>query len=152
MDLSVKITGVNTIVDRLSQLPTKVQRREARRAARRGAVVFRDAIRRNADRLDDPASKEKIAKNIAVQESRRQGKIEGGIVMRAGVMGGARKSAQKAGKGLPGGDTFYWRFVEFGTKFVSARPFMRPAFATNTQAATDATAIELSAGLDRLLP
>jgi HK97 gp10 family phage protein len=152
MDLSVKITGVDTLVDRLSTLPDKVQRREARRAARRGAIVFRDAIRRNVERLDDPRTPEKIWKNVAVQESRRQSKAAGGIVMRAGVMGGARKAAQKGGKGLPGGDTFYWRFLEFGTKKLRARPFMRPAFAQQTQAATDATALELSAGLDRLLP
>jgi len=28
-----------------------------------------------------------------------------------------------------GGDTFYWRFLEFGTKSIKARPFMRPAMA-----------------------
>ena len=74
--------------------------------------------------------------------------------MRAGVMGGvpARARREELRKGLPGGDTFYWRFVEFGTKYVAARPFMRPAFDQNTQTATDATAVELSAGLDRLLP
>ena len=151
MDLSVDIKGVKTIVDRLSTLPTKVQRREARRAASAGARVFRDAARRNAERLDDPQSREKIARNITIQQSRRQSKAAGGIVMRVGVMGGARKVK---GSGAPGGDTYYWRFIEFGApgRNIRPRPFMRPAFDQNTQAATDAIATELSAGLDRLLP
>jgi HK97 gp10 family phage protein len=149
MDLTVDIKGVNTIVDRLSTFPSKVQRREARRAARRGAFVFRDAVRANARRLDDPRTKESIAKNVVVQESRRQSKAAGGVVMRVGIQGGARKVK---GSGAPGGDTYYWRFLEFGTSKMPARPFMRPAFAGNEQAATDATATELSAGLDRLLP
>jgi HK97 gp10 family phage protein len=170
MDLSVKITGVDTLVDRLSTLPDKVQRREARRAARAGAVVFRDAARRNfvSQKIDDPDTPENIEKNIAVRESRRQGKRAGGIAMRVGVLGGAKQyvenirniQAGRVGKKYrvggskknPGGDTFYWRFWEFGTKKLRARPFMRPAFAQQTQAATDATALELSAGLDRLLP
>ena len=151
MDLSVDIKGVNTIVDRLSTLPSKVQRREARRAVRRGATVFRNAVRDNAKRLDDPQTKESIAKNVVIQESRRQGKAAGGVVMRVGIRGGARKVK---GSGAPGGDTYYWRFVEFGApgRNIRPRPFMRPAFDQNTQAATDATATELSAGLDRLLP
>lgn len=29
--------------------------------------------------------------------------------------------------GLSGKDTYYWRFVEFGTRNMAARPFFRPA-------------------------
>ena len=168
MDLSVKIAGVDTIVDRLSKLTDKVQRTEARKAARKGAIVFRTAVRNNARRLDDPSTKENIAKNIVVQESRRQSKAAGGIVMRVGVLGGAKQYVRnvrnlqegRAGKTYktggssanPGGDTFYWRFLEFGTQKMAARPFMRPAFAPNTQLATDATALGLSLSLDTLLP
>jgi HK97 gp10 family phage protein len=31
-------------------------------------------------------------------------------------------------KGEAAGSTFYWRFLEFGTSYIRARPFMRPAF------------------------
>ena len=33
-------------------------------------------------------------------------------------------------------DPFYWRFVEFGTSKMPARPFMRTAFATEKEHAT----------------
>ena len=32
-----------------------------------------------------------------------------------------------SGKGNPGGATYYWRFLEFGTQHASAQPIMRPA-------------------------
>ncbi len=32
-----------------------------------------------------------------------------------------------AGVGLRTADAFYWRYVEFGTRYVAARPFFRPA-------------------------
>lgn len=34
-------------------------------------------------------------------------------------------------------DAFYWTFVEFGTSKMSARPFLRPAFVEQQQAAVD---------------
>lgn len=41
-------------------------------------------------------------------------------MMRVGILGGARDMGKYgefkgAGKDNPGGDTFYWRFREFGT-------------------------------------
>jgi HK97 gp10 family phage protein len=174
MDLSVKITGVDTMVDRLSKLADKVQRTEARKAARKGAIVMRNAARQNfrAANIDDPDTRENIGKNIAVQESRRGGKAAAGIMMRVGILGGARQYAGtkanvrkgRAGKtyavggtlakvgGGPGGDTFYWRFHEFGApgRNIKARPFMRPAFAQTPQTATDAVALALNFSLDTL--
>ena len=35
-------------------------------------------------------------------------------------------------------DPFYWRFLEFGTKDISARPFIAPALANKRQQAIDA--------------
>jgi HK97 gp10 family phage protein len=36
-----------------------------------------------------------------------------------------------------GGDAFHWRFIEFGTSKMAARPFMRPALAENIQKVSD---------------
>jgi HK97 gp10 family phage protein len=35
------------------------------------------------------------------------------------------------------GEFYYWRFVEFGTSKMPARPFLRPAFESNKQAMLD---------------
>lgn len=32
-----------------------------------------------------------------------------------------------SGRVLMSGDAFYWRFLEYGTRYVAARPFVRPA-------------------------
>ena len=40
--------------------------------------------------------------------------------------------------GKAGKNAFYWKFLEFGTKFITARPFMRPAFENKKSAAAQA--------------
>ena len=57
-----------------------------------------------------------IARNIMI---RRVKSTDAAATVSIGVRAGGKKS---------GKDAFYWRFLEFGTKFISARPFMRPAF------------------------
>lgn len=81
--------------------------------------------------MDDAGTDEAIWKNIAVANNARAGRKEGGIVMSVGVRGGAKSYANNAenrrkgragktnatggSKANPGGDTWYWRFLEFGT-------------------------------------
>ena len=45
-----------------------------------------------------------------------------------------KKGAGKSGAANPD-DPFYWRFVEFGTSKMAARPFLRPAFESRKFAA-----------------
>lgn len=63
-------------------------------------------------------------------------------MMQVGIRGGARKS---------GDNVFYWRFLEFGTEKMAARPFMRPALESKAEAATDAIVTELNRQLDEVL-
>ena len=147
----VNLTGADQLLKRLKAVEETMQRTVARRAARKGAIVFRDAARANYQslHLDDPKTSENIARNIAVQQSRRGGAREGGVMMRVGIMGGARKAK---GTGAPGGDTFYWRFLEFGApgRKIQPRPFMRPVLSQKAQQATDAVADDLARSLDKL--
>lgn len=46
-------------------------------------------------------------------------------------------------------DAYYWRFVEFGTSKMAARPFMRPAFNTSKERAIEAIAAKLSARIEQ---
>ena len=152
-----EIKGLDEIKKKLDALPDKIGRNAMKRALRKGANVIRDTARANAKQLDDPDTSESIAKNIAVQSgNRRRERQEGGPVMRVGVMGGARDMGKYgefkgAGKGNPGGDTFYWRFLEFGTSKMAARPFMRPAMATAGVAALDATVAAMQSETDKEL-
>lgn len=145
-DFEVQLQGLEELRAKLRKLPEAVGNRAMRRALRRGANVIRDAARAGAQRVDDPGSRENIAKNIVTQSvSRRRESYYGGPTMRVGVLGGAkqyksnklndrkRRSGSTYSTGgtsaNPGGDTFYWRYLEFGTSRIGARPFMRPALA-----------------------
>lgn len=152
MNFEAGISGLDELQAKMKRLTDDVQTKSVRFAARKAAEVLRNAARRNADRMDDPKTPQNIAKNITVQFASRSSRREGGAVFRVGVLGGARpprgsdqarkterrraKSGQRSlaqmgelsgkGKGNPGGDTWYWRFVEFGTRRTEAKPFMRP--------------------------
>lgn len=172
-----KLTGVEQLVATLNDVTYETKRKGGRAALRRAAMVVRDAATASAKQLDDPATAEEISKNIAVRWNGRHFKRTGDPAFRVGVLGGARANitdqARKkterrrkrlgqtslddlgeiagAGKGNPGGDTYYWRFVEFGTEKHRAQPFMRPALERNISKATDAFVTEYQKSLDRAI-
>ena len=150
MDVQVKVEGLDDIVRKLGLLPDRVGNRALRRALRKGANVIRDNARVNARALDDNLSREAIYKNIVTQGmGRRREKATGGVGMRVGVLGGAKKGG--GGAGNPGGDTFYWRFLEFGTSNMKARPFMRQAIAQGADKAFAVTVADMEVQLDKEL-
>lgn len=146
-DFEVKLTVSPTLLDRLATLPDKLQKKGAVRASRKAMRVALNAARAAARNLDDPDSAERIWKNVAIRNSSRQGRQVGGVVMRLGVMGGAKSYAKTrenvrkgrvgktyrtgGSKGNPGGDTWYWRFLELGTRRADAKEFLQPALSEN---------------------
>ena len=48
-------------------------------------------------------------------------------------------------------DPFYWRFHEFGTKKMKARPFLRPAFEATQEAQVEAMRKRLAARIEKYL-
>lgn len=139
-DLQVQLGDSKKVIDRLSRLDSKVQKRIATKAARRGMAIVRKAAVAEAKKLDSKDSPRKIWKNIAIVPSRRKGKKIQGVFMQVGVRGGARtpaKGVNTSHRGGPGGYTWYWRFLEFGTQKMPASSFLRPALANNSQAVTD---------------
>lgn len=144
MELESAISDPDNAIGKLDALPKKLKRRALGRALRKGANVWRDAARRNAEKFDDPETPLKVSKHIITQGHRRLGKREGGVAMRVGVRGGAA-----ARRGRPP-HPWYWRFKEFGTQKQQAEPFMRPAMENNLQAATDAVVRELVPAIDKI--
>jgi len=151
----------DALIKKIRQLPIRLGNNAGRRALRKGANVIRNAARDNAKRIDDPESAEQIWKNITVQGGgRRREKRQGGPMMRVGVRGGAKN--RKGGgtyhvggsKSNPGGDTWYWRLIEFGFthksgKQVPPNPFMRSAMTEKASAAFSAVSADLPAQLDK---
>lgn len=154
----LKVEGLDALLGKLENLKYETRKKGGRSALRKAAQLVRDAARSNAKVLDDPDSPEKIADNIVERWNGRLSKRTGDLGFRIGVLGGARDYSAygeiktgKSASGNPGGDTFYWRFLEFGTEKIGARPFMRPALASNVTAATDTFVTAYGKVIDRAI-
>lgn len=146
------IQGVEALSAKLKVISDDLKFKGGRFALRKAANLVRDAAKKNSAKLDDPKTAANIEKNIAVRWSNRTFKRTGNLVFRVGVLGGARSYAnttqnrrqRRVGKtyltdgasGNPGGDTFHWRFLEFGTSRSRAQPFMRRSLSENINQAT----------------
>lgn len=149
----VIVTGLDDLQRKLKLLPERIGKNAMRRALRKGANVIRDQARNNAKQFDDPQTRESIVKNITVASGgRKRERREGGVMMRVGVMGGAR--AGRGNSGNPGGDTWYFRLLEFGTSQMAAQPFLRPAMYSSAAAAlqktADAMTVEFNKEINKL--
>ncbi len=151
--VEVEITGLDDVKNRLQRLANPRKARSiARKAARQAMNIVRDAARLNAKAIDDPDTREKIWKNVKVSPGKSKNKDV--VIMRVGVDGGAAMNANSDRQALAaksGGNTTYWRFLEFGTSKMPATPFMRPALATNIQQVTNKFAEVFDAELDKEL-
>lgn len=156
-----QLTGLDEVLKKLNAVKTDVKMKGARFAGRKAANLIQKAAVRNAAKVNDPATAEEIAKNVSVRFSSREFRRTGDVKFRIGVLGGARKYTyvKRAGKTYvasvkgpssnPGLDTWYWRFLEFGTSRQAATPFMRPALEENVGSATDEFTRQLNGWLDR---
>ena len=117
------LNGADEVSKKFLKLATNMQKKHARKALREAAKHPRKKAKENAKRLDDPNTKEKIHLNIEIQSGKTKNRNQ--LKVRVGVKGGAKKNGgKKQGRGL---DTYYWRFLEFGTATSVAKPFLRPA-------------------------
>lgn len=171
-NVSFDIQGLEPVLDKMKELESLPKKKATRFALRKAANLVRDRARANARRLDDPETANSIADNIAVRQDTKHYRRTGDLKMSVGVRGGAKSKAKNAA--LPGGDTYYWRFLEFGREpvtlkkgvmanpatgeffgqrvsGVAAQPFMRPALAESIDPATDEFVRQLDKAIDRAI-
>lgn len=94
----------------------------------------------------------RLLRNNIVMYAVPFGQLEAGklsVVVRVSNFG-HRKVDGKIRFKRPGSSPGYWWLVEFGTANVPARPFLRPAFAAQARAATDAAIASMRAEVDRI--
>lgn len=130
-----------------------VRLRGGRFALRKAAEALAQIIRDNSTRIDNPATPERsIPANVAVRWNRKQFEASQRLGFRVGILGGAGGSAKSSSlAGNPGGDTRYWRHVEFGNSRTRAQPFMRRALADNISQITGIFADQYGAALTRAI-
>jgi HK97 gp10 family phage protein len=148
----IQIKGGRELFAKMSVFAEKLREAAGRKASRRAMNIVRDDARARLAVIDDSLSPEDIRKNVFVQQSRRQSRRIGGVVMRVGISGGARtpKDPDPNADAQPGGDTRHWRFVELGSEKVAARPFLVPALEQNAEAVMKKLTDELNKEIDLL--
>lgn len=132
-----EVQGLKELNDKLAQLPARLEKNILRGAIRAGAMPIVEDARRRApvlSSLDPRRVFGALAKSIrAIGVQMKNGMLTGGVRAGGSASVGRGKAKLEA-------DAFYARFVEFGTVKMAARPFLRPAIDSKTQAAIDATA------------
>lgn len=160
-----ELQGMESLLAKFDAIKQETKYKGGRAALRKAANFVADKAKQKAQTFDDPATAESIAKNIAVRWNTRRFKISGDLAFRIGILGGARQFAntkqnvrkQRVGqtyitggdKSNPGGDTWYWRFLELGTEKMAARPFLRPALKDNQGQVISIFAKEFEKAIDR---
>ena len=144
-----EITGLDEVQAKLRQLGNQRKAKNAAtRSSRKAMNIVKKAAVVNAKALDDKDSPEKIWKNIVTKPGKTKGVDN--VVMKVGVKGGAKnygtnadnRRANRIGrtyqtqgsKTNPGGDTWHWRLIEFGSATNSAKPLLRAALNSNMPA------------------
>jgi HK97 gp10 family phage protein len=116
---TVTVTGLKELREALLRtVPQNMQGKVLQKALAPAAnIVLRDA------RQLAPKDSGRLSRAIFAMRSKRNsnGVFEERIVK---VRWGKKQQKQNR-------DAYYWRWVEFGTKFIQAQPFMRPAFERN---------------------
>lgn len=150
---SVQVKGLADLKRKLEQLPKAMRARVLRNALAAGARDVRDTARRNAPvlqlggALKAPYRKPGTVRNaIRVRTSKAARKAgDVGVFVNVKPLPGNKykrettqtifrgkvtrwKLTQKTERGAHNpNDPFYWRFLEFGTKKMAARPFLQRA-------------------------
>ncbi|HEF4773667.1 HK97 gp10 family phage protein [Burkholderia multivorans] len=134
---SVQILGLADLQADFLKLAKAQSTKALRRATVAGANVIRDEARARA-----PKKTGKLKRNIVTAALKQ--KDSPGIAT-AGVR------VRTKGKADSPNNAFYWRFVELGTQFMKAEPFMRPAFDASIAQAEGAIRTEIARAIDQVV-
>lgn len=147
-DIEVRVTGLDELKARLAELPDKLRRRALRNALAAGARLIRDAAKAAVPVLATPTQRRNsgTVRNAITVRTSKEAKRAGDVGVYVNVK--PAKGQQRGAKSPT--DPFYWRFLEFGTSKMPARPYLRPAAEAKAQAALDAFSAKLGPQLDKL--
>lgn len=132
------IKGLSELSAALKELPNRIARNALRRSVARGAVVIRDEAKTRAPVSTTPPAPGDplpgtLKRSIVIKHDKDRSILTSQTYVVAVRHG--KKYRNQGKKGNRSQDAYYWRWVEFGTVKMAARPFMRPAFEAQKEAA-----------------
>lgn len=138
--VSVEIKGIDELKRALADITPQLRKKVLLSALRKAARVVSGAAKAAAPTLQTQTpyrTKGLVKRRISVRtskEARKAGDVGVFVNVRPAPgakykrVGGQRTLAKASQRGAKSAtDPFYWRFLEFGTKKMSARPFLKPA-------------------------
>lgn len=124
--VSYKLKGADELSRVFKTLPSEIQRQVVIPAAKDAMDIVVQAAKANWDKIDDPSTFPDIAKNVALIEDTKFFEETGSTKISVGI--------RKRRKGVAGGNTYFWKYLELGTVHIRAYAPMRRALNENTQA------------------
>lgn len=120
--------GLDNIAQIMRSLPVEVQKRALGSALLAGAEVVRKEAQLHAP-VRQSGNARRINRKGNIRAEGDKGRLPG--FLRASIVKRLRRTAN-VGAAMTASvgwtkDAFYGRFLEFGTKFMAAQPFLRPA-------------------------
>lgn len=152
---SLVVNGLDDAMAALQQLPRKLRIGALRKGLRAGAKVIRDQARQNAPVLQKPTPQriQGLVKRSIVIKSSRIARKRGDV----GVFVTVARSKEARNRGAFSNistrktyrpnDPYYYRFLEMGTKKMTARSFLGPALQSESKSAVEAFSSELRKAL-----
>ena len=122
--VTVRVTGMKELAAKLQSFGPKLARNGLRAAVSAGAEVIRKDVQARAP-VDEGTLRRAVYKKQIREESNNTKQT-----FYVGVRSGKKYQKKKQ-------DAWYWRFLEFGTKYIAARPFVRPAFESKKNEAVE---------------
>lgn len=137
-EISIKVGGFDDLRRALGEAPRLIRVKAVRSALRKAGNIIKKTAQAAAPVLVVPTKRRAtgtVRRAIAVRNSKfaRQAGDEGVFIGVRPLRGSRQKTLGRAGANNPN-DPFYWRFLEFGTKKMSARPFLSPATSKSSEA------------------
>ncbi len=144
--VKIELRGFKELGQKLKELGPQVAKNGLRTADFAGARVIRDAAK-EAVPVDTGllqaqiyASRRRTPEHISTYTIRVRKKAKVSKIAKRKTTGKYREVA---------GPAFYGRYLEFGTSKMAAKPWLRPAFTSNTDSAINAIKAGLSKAIDR---
>jgi len=144
---TVRIEGLAQLDRALKELPQRIANRGLRASVYAGAKVIRDEARSRAP---------KAAQSLGPKQP-PPGTLKRSVIMKQipelssltrqtffVTVRHGKKYRNQGKRGNLSQDAWYWRFLEFGTRKMVARPFLRPALESRRREAVDAIKQRLS--------
>lgn len=135
---STEVKGLKELNEALKELPERVARNVLRGAAGAGAAVIRKEAQHRAPVYTGPISQGHPPPGTLKKAIRQSQQRQLSSLVQQTFHISVRATTARGKAGVKALGAYYWRFVEFGTSKMAARPFMRPAFEAKKLAAVEA--------------